>query len=483
MYEVTDKMLELEKEYKLNSIEIDGFHPWTYARVLIFQYFHLTQRTIPVSLKEILSTCFSNSLSIMRMLFRKTRLNISEVDILLTTIGRRYLADGVYEDYITDCVASAFDKSVTLEHPNRFDHFAPAKTKNLIYSDKIMLKSYIKSLAQRFLRTKKYKYINNKVIQSFILPLDKLFGGVNADTCRWVDWMTLQYFVYKSQYDDYASILKRMSPKVIVENCHPRMDNMIINEIAKKMKIPTIELQHGVFYTISPDYCYNQDEKIPQFPDMMFIYSDYMRKYCAKAPIANDKIFSVGYPYFERQLKCFKNTAKQISDKKTIVFLSQPMKANINFDKLAVDFNNAMKSKDWKVVFKLHPMEYDNWRAHYPALLNTSIEVVDSPAKKTLHEIFAESSALIGISSTAIYEGIGFGLAAFIYNVPGSEHIQDLCKEGFAVNISNCEELCNAVNSLKENFVSRCHELFKPNAIENMKEIIMPMLREKNGNE
>lgn len=172
-------------------------------------------------------------------------------------------------------------------------------------------------------------------------------------------------------------------------------------------KIPTIELQHGV---MSGSIAYNYPKKsdVKQFPDYIFVFSDYWKK-CAEFPIDDKNIKVVGYPYLEEKEKQYNKifTEKRGRNKKVVLFLSQWTIGN-ELSKMAVEFSEIC-DEEYEIIFKLHPGEYENWKRNYPWLeKEDKIKVIDS-LKHNIYEYFAMSDYQVGVSSTAIYEDWNLG--------------------------------------------------------------------------
>ena len=81
------------------------------------------------------------------------------------------------------------------------------------------------------------------------------------------------------------------------------------------------------------------------------------------------------------------------------------------------------------------------------------------------------SEYLIGVYSTAIYEGIGCGLETYIYDIAFAEEMDSLVQKGYAEYIHSAEELVNFLNKKPEDLKEK-NDLWKENALNNiMKEI------------
>ena len=100
--------------------------------------------------------------------------------------------------------------------------------------------------------------------------------------------------------------------------------------------------------------------------------------------------------------------------------------------------------KDLKIIYKLHPGEYETWRENYPELVEASdfdnFEVIDN-SEIPLYRLLAESNYQVGAFSTAIYEGLMFNCKTFILDVPGVEYLDDLIDEGYVFKIKDVDDL------------------------------------------
>ena len=156
------------------------------------------------------------------------------------------------------------------------------------------------------------------------------------------------------------------------------------------------------------------------------------------SPIAMENIIPVGFPYFEYQSKDF--IGLEVIDNQ-VLFISQGVIGKY-LSKLASEF--AKSNEDLRIIYKLHPGEYETWRQNYPELVEASafdnFEVIDN-SEIPLYKMLAESNYQVGAFSTAIYEGMMFGCKTFILDVPGVEYLDDLIERGYVFKIENTDDL------------------------------------------
>ena len=115
-------------------------------------------------------------------------------------------------------------------------------------------------------------------------------------------------------------------------------------------------------------------------------------------------------------------------------------------------FEFAKTNADFKIIYKLHPGEYETWRQNYPDLVEAStldnFEVIDN-SRIPLYKLLAESSYQVGAFSTAIYEGLMFNCKTFIVDVPGVEYLDDLIEKNYVFKIKGADDLNVNLNKFK----------------------------------
>jgi hypothetical protein len=177
----------------------------------------------------------------------------------------------------------------------------------------------------------------------------------------------------------------------------------------KTLKIPVIELQHGTIHKYHFAYSFPGSRRTKRtFPDYLFTFGDFWKK-CVEFPIKKDCIFSVGYPFLEKEAAKYFEVIK----KNQILFISQGSSGK-ELSKFAVDVTNY-SDLNYNVVYKLHPGEYHRWKREYPWLYKERDKIKIVEESIPLYRLMAESKTQVGVSSTAIYEGLYFGLNTYIY--------------------------------------------------------------------
>lgn len=467
-----DYVIETETKYDLLRQEIDGFHFWTYQRAEFIweierKKFALnTGHSMPQeSMKERvgrLAGMVCNALL-------HGRTDKMHGDILFLNHERRILIDGKYECIYTDCIAEQFPNSVSLERPHHGRHYRPPRTQRLFYTDWIEMKKTLYYLTEMKLHPGRYRQIKTRIEEILREPLTELFRLYEVDCTMdyFVQLALAGYYDYQSKRKSYGRLLRRMHPRMIVEVVGYNGDCMIVNEIAKTMRIPTVELQHGASGREHIAYNYAQGTVLQQAPDYFLAFSEFWID-AARKPIARERQIAVGYPYLERQVERYRKKAARGTDPETILFLSQgPIGERLSA--IAIRLRQLLPQEKYRIIYKLHPNEYADWRVKYPALCDADVEVVDHN-DRNLYEYFAMSSAQVGgYTTTAVYEGTSFALNTYIYDYCVSPELRRLCEEGYGQFFQTAEQLAGLLQNRERNTVRmQVPALWKPGAQKNI---------------
>jgi len=458
--------LEIEKKYDLYHLEIDGVNVWEYARFDLWNYnfcsealnlqnAHRKEKNIPAF--EIIKNFISSYLKYL-FAFKKN------VDVCFIPHERRVKVDEFYDCMYTEELIKNYPNSVVLEKPHKYTHLIPIRTANMYYTDWIIITGNVYAKIHKMVNTPKYKKIYAMVERELHNPVmemkDVYHLQIGLD--KIVKACVEKYFICKLQYGMYERLLKKCSPKVIVEVCHYSRQSMLINEIAKKLNIPTIELQHGTMHSEHAAYQYQTDREIAQLPDEIFMFSEYWKTQI-HMPLSNDKLITTGFPYFEQKKEQYIGARKE-TDKKTILFVSQGTIGK-ELGLLAVRLSEKIDSSKYRIVYKLHPGEYVDWEKNYPELANADIEVIDN-SETNLYEYFSNADVQIGVYSTAMYEGLGFGLKTIIYNIGHADTMASLVEQGYAVLVNDVDEVISELE--KEDKTVEGAVFWKMNSLENI---------------
>ena len=279
-----EKFLEIETKYNLYELSVDGVQYWNYCRFSIWNYNICSEQLgLAESHKENKKSLLKQIKQIFEMTYNtifKSKVPKKNVDILFLNHARRIWNCENYECAYTEKLSKKFKNSVTLEMPYEYKHFVPTNTHNLIYADYIIVLANLYYKIIKILAKNKYKKLLNLVKIQLREPIKEFREAYNwqVNEQNIYNKVTRTILLYKIKYKLYENLLKKINPKMIIEVVYYTSHNMIINEIAKNKQIPIIELQHGNMYPEHLAYQYSLGCKIKQFPDKIFLFSDFWKK-------------------------------------------------------------------------------------------------------------------------------------------------------------------------------------------------------------
>lgn len=475
-----EDFLDIEKKYNLYEQEIDGVQYWTYARFTIWNYricssklrLEAAHKKEKKSITKMM--CLMTGMAYNSVVKRK--IPKKNVDILFLNHERRMKNQQYYECPYTERLSEHYTNSVTIEKPYEYRHFQPVKTNNLMYADYIAVKANLYYRIHKVLKSREYKRLILLVKEQMNKPIEEMKERYSweVDEYKIYDFLVEQIFLYKKEYKEYDKLLNRLKPKVVIEVVYFCMQNMIINEIAKKKGILTVELQHGAMYPEHAAYHYAKEAVIRQYPDRMFLFSDFWKR-SIQVPIPEKDLVSTGYPLFEEKVNAYRNKTKD-DERRTILFVSQGT-IGIYLSQLALDVAQLLPAEEYRILYKLHPSEYQTWRESYPCLHTDRIEVIAQT--ESIYKYFATSDMQIGAYSTAIYEGLGFGLQTLILRVGHYDSMEFLVDEGYAQYVDCAEDVIKLLQEGCRRKIGQ-NDFWKRNAMQNIKDEIDGLLLKEN---
>jgi hypothetical protein len=167
------------------------------------------------------------------------------------------------------------------------------------------------------------------------------------------------------------------------------------------------------------------------FPDYFFSYGEFWSE-AVDLPVPEENVYVIGYPHMEQ-------TYEQYADCPTneqIVVISQPSVGE-ELSRLAATLSDSARLSA-PIVYKLHPKEYEDWRERYPWLTDSGVDIVSE--EPSLYQLFAESTAQIGVHSTALFEGLRFDLDTYLFEQLGVGAVEYLLSNGYAETFGSAEE-------------------------------------------
>lgn len=460
--ELIDRFMQLEVDAGFFELEIANHNVWDLCRLKIYRDL---RRELGVmgrahspspSSSSVLNRYKNTFTSLLLSSGSRNPYLADHHDILVYGHSRRKrLEDGYWWDLYFDPLYEEIELDyLHLEKQYLDSHLTPARTENLRYMD------FIKSLGLIWQKTgiglRGLTHQEQLAIEEIEYKVNEAFD-VKLNIVP-----SIQHRVrfHETLFRLYRRMLDRINPKIVLLVVSYGREAFI--DACKHNGIPVIELQHGVIHEHHLGYHYPDDRTKVLFPDYLLTWGEFWSD-SVEFPIPDERVLDVGYPYLEQRSAKY----AAVDQKNQILFISQGTVGE-RLSKLAVEVETH-QFIDHNVVYKLHPGEYNRWQDEYPWLVDADIEVVDS-SEPPLYELFAESSVQVGVSSTAVYEGLAFNLETYVYDCSGSEVIEPLIGGGAAELISSADNLATSLGTNTNSFES--YYYFTSNATETMCEVL-----------
>lgn len=452
--------LELEEELNVFDIEIDGVPVWERIR--------LTVRRQVMYSKDIWSQFHSQLESNWRnylrgiglfarnFIYRNPYFADEATFLFWGHERRKQLEDGQWWDIYCDPIHDTLELDylhVESLHVNQ--HLTPAKTDRLYYLD---ISQYYPTI-RRKLGLTDFSFESQDA--------ERLKEIENAFAERFDADIVLQCMIRRELIDRrarkglYKRLLRRVQPEVVVVVVSNGKETFI--EACQDSEIPVVELQHGIITKYEYQYAFAGDRTKVMFPDYLLTFGDHWTE-AVPYPIPRSRVLTVGYPYLEENLRKYENATQ--SDQ--VLFLSQgPVGPTLS--KIAVKMSSSTRFSG-DVVYKLHPGEFERWEDEYPWLMNSDVTVIEGD-EPPMYRLFAESQAQVGVYSTAIHEGLMFGLDTYLIDLPGVEYVSDLYEDGQIPLLETADDVLTEMNADRTQSVDM-RRYFEPNAVENIAETL-----------
>lgn len=459
---IIDKYIKIEEELDLYSKQVKGFHYWQFIREEIYNNIIAKknnagigfQKTI-IPFKEIpkllINSLINHKYSIKR--------HSGKYDILFSCHPRRIFDRGLYTSIYTDIYAEHYKSSITLEVPHEGEHYVPCLTSNILYLDRMFYYRAI-LLHLKKARLPEVDIESIKKTVSDVCNYIKIYLNYDLNCDSIVNRIIYFYSRYMVTLKYYRKLLRNIKPKIIVEVVYYTFENMVLNEVAKDENIPVIELQHGLTGNYHIAYNYGCMNYYNNLPNLFLSFSDYWTQNM-RIP-AYTTVKSAGFAYFDKTLS--EHPAK--TNPNVILFLSSGTVGN-ELSKIAIALNGLLKGHSLKIVYKLHPGEFKDWKNRYSEFIDSGIEVIDN-TNVNLYDLFANSVAQIGVYSTALFEGLAYNLKTYVMDHGQIDHVKCLLDLGYARLITNAEEIYSDLFKDEKDFKYNSSLFWKPRAFNNV---------------
>jgi len=402
--DVSEFLFDLEDRYDVLSWTVESEPVWDYIRLPLHRKILRGTRnqSATISYDSYQDFLKGGYLWARNLLVKNPMLG--DCQILGFGTGRRkQLEDGYWWDVYFDPLYEGTEMDyLHVELPFANSHKMPAKTDNLRYIELIQYSGAI--CYQLGLLFVDFTRSDRSLLSDLEAEIRSEFD-LEVDIRELIEERLIKSRAKQPLFDVF---LQRVDPEAVLLTCSYGQEAFV--KACNANSIPVIELQHGTIDPFHPGYSYPESRTKLFFPDYLFVWGEFWKN-GIEYPIPKDSVVPVGYPHQEKQSRAYDGTEAE----EQILFISQPTEAK-EMSEFAVQLASDDRFSS-KVIYKIHPKRYDDWRDHYPALETADIRVIDSDSPP-LYELLAKSRAIVGVSSTVIYESFHFGPEVYLLNVP-----------------------------------------------------------------
>lgn len=403
--EFTDKFQKIESENSFFSEkDSEEILYWDLVRHDVFYilYFKICDTKLLDSVNEkksklaMLSTLIGNLLGYINFNLKTAR----KYKYICFATSRNKDADGKNIDFVSNDILSIIhEDSLVIESFNK--DLSENRYKSF-YNYGLLVNSYKWRLKSK---------LSKKAITKYkIAEILKQEFNVDLDLTSDIDAIITSYKISKSHY---LRLFAKVKPKAIflVQNGIQKG----LFEVAHKLNIRVIELQHGLIGYVHPVYSYPsiiQSGELETFPDTFFSFSDFWTSNLS-FPVKN--IIPMGNNFYAKRTV---NESKEYD--LTFIF------ANIYSNDL-LQFVDSLLQNGYKgkICIKLHPNQFDEFNAITSLYeVHHTIEVVSS--QRSMGEILSVSKAIFAIQSTAVYEALHYKVKVYLYKIKDYLTHQDI---------------------------------------------------------
>ncbi len=455
----TESFLAFERDEKLFAVDLKGHAFWAYLRYAVFyEILNGELHYIPVKRTSRLKRATDALRAVAAYtgdVFRKA----TDYDVLLINYDRRKLIDGKYVNLhtypISKHLASKYKVAV-------LDFYDWTVGRAGYPCDAISLRHlYLYARAQSL--TLPYTRGEQDVVADITARIEKAFG-VKVDL-----WALTRevYFFQILLCREFLKVLRACRPQMLGYCDTANLQG--VTEAAHRAGVPTVDFQHSLISHLNVLYNYPSDclnGPLPSMSDYIFSFGGFW----ASEFRLPARIMTAGFPYFDQE---YARAAREShADRDRHIILIADEYSRREFVAMAVKLAELLP--DHRIYYKLRPEEYASWKERYPAELQTipNLTMIDHD-DVSLYQYFAMCRYQVGTNSTALFEGMPFGLITFILKAGWYEEMRRVYDGQGALLVSNADDIAEAIRTgVRPGRPIPRQELFAENSLERTEHLI-----------
>jgi hypothetical protein len=236
----------------------------------------------------------------------------------------------------------------------------------------------------------------------------------------------------------FKTIVSYIKPDLIIFGDDRTFKNRGHALLSKKLKIPLLEVQHGIFPILWP--------MAPPLSNKIAIGGTYYRDYYSRYPSQETQVVVTGWPKFDKYTKMkndLENSGVIKHDLIKILFATQPIDFDFNTAVVETLGMSRHMSDKITVIIKPHPTEST---LRYNEICKKYSNILLYNNRTDISNLIVSSDIIIIVSSTVGLEAAVFDKPIICLNPRNEDSIY--VSGGIALNVTNLNDLIPAINEI-----------------------------------
>ncbi len=415
-YYLAERFFEFEKQNNLFQRKYLGIYYWQNIRDMVWRMAYQKMAQVHIDNMDDSEGEKSKLRKMHKLLLCAVKdityfRRISHCDILYFDKAIYRECDGGLKDVHFDYWGFEEDYKIERIYYNQYDNNIKTPGLSISWAQWGCINKYIVDFWIR----KRVDNAEEEFIRSLFASVERKLQ-INLSVSEIIQCVRKEVAREKSYRKYYERLLNKTTPKAIFVVCHYDERLYPLYLVARKKKIPVIELQHGLIYKLHQYTYYDKEAKGKKLPAYIFTYGTFWNNNI-QIP-KGVRAIAIGNPFTEDMvLKYMKNKASE----KTIAIFSAP--GLIGLWKTFVNvFIKKYGEEGWLILFKPHPREIcgEKEKKGWPEQVKIIKKELD------VYQVLSISEHHVSVGSASLFESVMFEAQRYIY----------ACDEGFKDGIA-----------------------------------------------
>ena len=395
--DISNVLLELEKELNLMDWELSEVRVWELIRVKLFLMLQESQTGEKFDRSRRIGTAEKVRYMMQRIwqndLLKNPFADRSYKEILVFESGRKYKTDGNFIDIYTGFLTMNFLQNQRTVQVYETANPSDGGSTDLQGGKHIDFIKHCSALSSRFIRipySEAHEYKTKKVEERITATL-----GIR---CALRELISTSYRQFKSENFLYKILLKYKKPKEIYIVNY--IDFFGLTAAAKELNITVTELQHGLILKEALTYHFpgTAEGSLAYFPDRFFVWEGFNHN-TGKLPVSKENIISNPHNHLHYMVNSYKDVIK---NNRAVIVASQPFQSLYLAEYI---LKSVPAMQDYIFYYKLHPMEFETFeKTDIAKQLSkfTNVNIIKN--EESVYRLLKECRYIVGIYSTLLFE-------------------------------------------------------------------------------